>query len=133
MKNRIIFLTICLLFITLQTAIAQITSSPYSIFGAGIEEDNRIGSAKGMGGTGIGLLSGTTLNSSNPASYSGLESQNFLFELGFFGKYTTFSTSTRTQSLFNSNFRYLAMGFRISPKIATSFGIAPYKFSGIQY
>jgi hypothetical protein len=83
-----------------------------------------------MGGTGIGFLSEKSVNYMNPASYSGIDSLISVFEVGIFGKYTTFSTTTDKQSLFNSNLKYVLMGFRVTPWLATSFGFSPYSSIG---
>lgn len=118
------------LIILVHNATSQITSSPYSIFGLGSIEEKSIGATKAMGGTGIAFLSGLSVNLLNPASYDGLDSLVTIFELGFFGKYTSFNTSKNSQALFDANFKYIAMGFRVSPRLATSFGITPYSTIG---
>ena len=109
---------------------AQTTSSPYSIFGMGNIEENSLGSNKGMGGTGIALMSGTSVNFLNPASYDGFDTLTTVFEIGFLGKYTKFTNYETNKWLFDANFKYLAMGFKISSKLATSFGITPYSTVG---
>jgi|WetSurMetagenome_2_1015567.scaffolds.fasta_scaffold01169_7 hypothetical protein len=111
-------------------ASSQITSSPYSIFGLGCVEGNSIGATKAMGGTGIAFMSGHSINTLNPASYGGLDSLVNVFELGVFGKYTSYNTSNNSQSFFNANIKYVAMGFRVAPKLAISFGIIPYSTIG---
>jgi hypothetical protein len=126
---------ICILIITLfalpgHYVSSQITSSPYSIFGIGNVEAISTGINNAMGGTGIAFLSGKTLNLSNPASTAGLDSLITIFEIGFEGKYTSYSTSRKSQSLFDANFRYLDMGFRITRKWAVSFGVTPYSTIG---
>ena len=109
---------------------AQSTSSPYSVFGLGSLESSSAGPFKAMGGTGIGFLSNRSVNYMNPASYSGLDSLITIFEVGLFGKYTNFSTSTENQSLVNANLKYVLMGFRLTPWLATSFGFSPYSSIG---
>jgi hypothetical protein len=84
-----------------------------------------------MGGTGIALMSGYSLNFQNPASYDGLDSLLTIFEVGLFGKYTSYQSANSKQSLFDSNIKYAAMGFRPTHKWALSFGITP--FSSIGY
>lgn len=125
--NTLIFV---LLFSLVITAKGQITSSPYSLFGLGILEGNSLGPSKAMGGTGIAFLSDKSINLLNPASYSGLDSLISIFELGLFGKYTTFKSKEETQSQMNANLKYVVMGFRISPWLSTSFGFAPYSSVG---
>jgi hypothetical protein len=109
---------------------AQSTSSPYSIFGIGILEGSSVGPSKGMGGTGIAFLSEMSINSMNPASYCGLDSLLTIFEVGIFGKYSTFTTVHDYQTDANANLKYVLMGFRINHWLATSFGFSPYSSIG---
>ena len=109
---------------------AQSTSSPYSMFGLGVPEEQSTGFSKAMGGTGIGIPSRQYLNLQNPASYAGLDSLLSIFEVGIFGKYTNFATKTESQSLLNANLKYILMGFRLTRRISTSFGFAPYSSIG---
>ena len=109
---------------------SQITSSPYSIFGLGSVEGTSTGTSTALGGTGIAFLSDRSLNLQNPASLAGMDSLFTIFEIGFAGKYTQYSTSKTHQSLLDANFRYIAMGFRVSPIWSTSFGITPFSTIG---
>ena len=109
---------------------SQTTTSPYSIFGLGYLEGNSTGPSKAMGGTGLAFLSDRYINSMNPASYTGIDSLISVFELGLFGKYTIYSTKHENQSLLNANLKYIMMGFRITPWLATSFGFSPYSSVG---
>jgi hypothetical protein len=125
----LILLFICAITLP-DTVSSQTTSSPYSIFGLGYLESSSIGPNKAMGGTGIAFLSEKSINMTNPASYSGLDSLLSIFEIAVFGKYTMFSTQKENQSAINANLKYLAMGFRINRWLATSFGFAPYSSIG---
>ena len=128
LKNKILLLISYLLFSI--SAMGQITSSPYSMFGAGTIEAPGFGTNQAMGGAGIALPSGTFLNNLNPASYSGLDSLTFLYEFGAFLKYTDYTSSGYNQDRIDGNFNYLAIGFRFTPWLATSFGIVPYSSVG---
>jgi len=123
-------ITFSLMILVPATLSSQITTSPYSIFGLGILEGNASGFSRAMGGTNIAFPSGNALNYGNPASYDGLDSLLTIFEVGVFSKYTLFQTTHDNQSLLNANFRYMAMGFRITPWLATSFGFTPYSSVG---
>jgi hypothetical protein len=123
-------LILILLIFKLGSVCSQTTSSPYSIFGLGYLEGNSIGPFKAMGGTSIAFLSDRSINIMNPSSYSGIDSLMSIFEVGVFGKYTIFSTSRENQSLVNANLKYMVMGFRITPWLATSFGFSPYSSIG---
>ncbi len=109
---------------------SQITDSPYTLFGAGQIEDNGFGANKAMGGTGMAFQSGRYLNNLNPASYSGIDSLSFLFEMGVFSKYTRYETNNKVQTKLDGNIRYIAMGFRITPWWANSTGVVPYSSVG---
>jgi hypothetical protein len=127
---KIYTLVFIILIFLVPSASSQVTSSPYSLFGMGTIGGSNIGASMAMGGTGIGFLSDKTINLLNPASYNGFDSLITIFELGIFGKYSSYKTGSSSQSLFDANIKYFAMGFRISPKFATSFGITPYSTIG---
>ncbi len=112
------------------SSFSQPTSSPYSIFGLGIMEGKSIGPGKAMGGTGIAFQSDIYINPMNPASYSGLDSLVSVFEIGLFSKYTLFTSNKDDQSAFDANFKYVVMGFRVTPWLTTSFGFMPYSSIG---
>lgn len=123
------YLTIILI-LTPLSLFSQTTNSPYSIFGLGHLEGRSTGPSNAMGGTGIAFLSSRYINPMNPASYTGIDSLISVFELGLFAKYTTYSTKDEDQSLLNANLKYIMMGFRITPWLASSFGFSPYSSVG---
>lgn len=129
-QTKICTLVLALLLTLVDIATSQVTQSPYSIFGLGIVEGDNIGVNKAMGGTGIALMSRYSINMHNPASYGGLDSLLSIFELGVFGKYTSYISSSGDQALFNASIKYIVMGFRIAPKIGLSFGLTPYSSVG---
>ncbi len=127
--SRYSFQIIVIIILTAFDLGAQITS-PYSIFGIGYIEGNSIGVNKAMGGTGIAFNSGNYINHLNPASYSGLDSLYTFFDFGFEGKYASFKSNKNSLSHFDGSFKYVAMGFRLSPRISASFGLTPYSTIG---
>ena len=70
--------------------------SPYSRYGIGDIADKNFGQAKAMGKSSIALRSKEHLNLNNPASYSEIDSLNFIFEVGYFNKYTNYSTNSQS-------------------------------------
>lgn len=125
------FQIIALLIFFINLANAQITFSPYTHFAAGQVEQGGSGANHAMGGTGIAFRSGRSLNNINPASYCGIDSLSFLFDIGVFGKYTTFYDGTNTENRYSGNLKYIAIGARLFKWWAASFGIAPY--SSVSY
>ena len=104
--------------------------SPYSMFGAGRTESRGTGTNASMGGVGIALSSKNTLNFVNPASYTGIDSLNFLFESGITLKYTQYQADNKRRNLLNGNLGYLAMGTKLTPWWGASVGINSYSRVG---
>src|SRR5689334_4380421 len=75
------------------------SSSPYSIFGAGILQQHYSALNRGMAGTGIAVQDGFNLNHLNPASYGSVTSPiSHVFEMGLYGTSNRFSTSESSES-----------------------------------
>lgn len=106
------------------------TSSPYSRFGLG--ELTQAGFAKNlaMGGTGIGMRSGSQINYLNPASYSEIDTMSFLFDFGLNGSQTVYKTNTLESKMNNYNIHHIAIGFGITKNWKSSIGIVPYSSVG---
>ena len=58
------------------------TSSPYSRFGIGDIENQALGRSLALGGTSVGIRLPYEINIINPASYSALPVQTFIFQVG---------------------------------------------------
>ncbi len=126
--------TLCVLMLTIVTemAIAQNnTNSPYTRYGYGDLSDQSFGNSKAMGGIAFGLRDGAQINPLNPASYTAIDSLTFLFEGGVTLQNMNISGGGIKLNAKNSSFDYLAMQFRLHPRIAMSVGLLP--FSNIGY
>lgn len=121
---------IILLLATSVNLSAQLSNSPYTVFGMGQISVPGVGTNQAMGSMGFALPSDRYLNSTNPSSYSGLDSLTFLFEFGLAGKITKYQTASLSRNNFNGNLSYLALGFRITPWWAASAGTIPYSTVG---
>jgi hypothetical protein len=132
--SRVSFLIAGLLFIpaVLFAQFNNSTSSPYSRYGLGDLHSIAFGRASAMGGAGLASRYNLQINSSNPASYTAIDSLNFLFEFGMQGSFTNYETEISSANSNDVNFNYLAMSFRINDFIATSFGVQPYSDVGYQ-
>ena len=124
-KTKLIILT-SMLFV-LNGAIAQSTfNSPYSRFGVGdlLLVKNMKNAA--MGGISAGERSATSINISNPASYSAFDTLSFVFETGLSGNFTLLSTDNAKQNNTSYGLRNLLFGFPIAKGIGASFGLIPF-------
>ena len=121
-----------LLTMVIGMAIAQNnTNSPYTRYGYGDLSDQSFGNSKAMGGIAFGLRDGAQINPLNPASYTAIDSLTFLFEGGVSLQNMNISGSGVKLNAKNSSFDYLAMQFRLHPRIAMSIGLLP--FSNVGY
>ena len=126
--------TLWALLLTMVTgmAIAQNnTNSPYTRYGYGDLSDQSFGNSKAMGGIAFGLRDGAQINPLNPASYTAIDSLTFLFEGGVSLQNMNVSGGGVKLNAKNSSFDYLAMQFRLHPRIAMSVGLLP--FSNVGY
>ncbi len=103
----------------------QSTSSPYSMYGVGELGSTGFGRNMAMGGVASPLYSPLHLNPENPASYTALGVNSFIFEVGATAKYLQLETPETTYDDFNGNFSYLAIGFPILKWWKSGLGIAP--------
>ena len=127
LKNRKGLLTIIIgcLFLTMG---AQNTNSPYSRYGYGILKDNAIGASRSMGGISYGLRDGKSANPGNPASYSGVDSLTFIFDIGI-----NYTNGVNNQRENNGGLDYITMLMPLSKKLGLSFGILPYSSVGYSF
>lgn len=121
-------------FAFLQTAYAQNnTNSPYTRFGYGEIIDVNSAEQRAMGGVSFALRDKQSINPSNPASYTAVDSTTFMFDFGFTGLMSSFSDPNAHKSSFNSNIEYVNLQFPISKWLGVSAGLLPYSFSGYDF
>ena len=114
------------------SAVAQLgTSSPYSRFGLGDLQGNIFPVYNALGGGVTAFSSTSSVNSSNPASYTSFKSNSFLFSTGGLHKTTLIQNLTDKQVANNSAFSHMTIAFPISSKLGASIGMLP--FSNIGY
>ena len=133
-----LFKSLTILFATLLTlpVVAENgLNSPYTRFGFGQLSSMETGTSKGMGGTGIGVRNNNQINLLNPASYAAIDTLTFLLDVGMSVGNTNFSEGqSKDRVAMNSGsatFDYLAMQFRIVPRLGMTIGLTP--FSNIGY
>lgn len=133
-----LFKSLTILFATLLTlpVVAENgLNSPYTRFGFGQLSSMETGTSKGMGGTGIGVRNNNQINLLNPASYAAIDTLTFLLDVGMSIGNTNFSEGqSKDRVAMNSGsatFDYLAMQFRIVPRLGMTIGLTP--FSNIGY
>ncbi len=132
-KNKALFLAILIILFTQNIAAQNNTNSPYTRFGYGEISDNNSGEQRGMGGVGYGARSGDRINTTNPASYSSVDSLTFMFDLAASGLLSNFSDNLGQRTSFNANLEYLTLQFRLFKGVGLSAGLLPYSFAGYNF
>ena len=106
-------------------------NSPYTRFGFGQLYGMETGTSKGMGGTGIGVQNSNQINMLNPASYASVDTLTFLLDVGASLSNTNLSEGGVKMNARNTTFDYVAMQFRLMPRLGFTLGMTP--FSNIGY
>ncbi|MDR1373215.1 MAG: hypothetical protein LBJ17_08920 [Dysgonamonadaceae bacterium] len=109
------------------------TNSPYTRYGYGALADNSFAAQRAMGGIGYGLRNHFMLNPMNPASYSGVDSLTFMFELGVTGQYAWFEEYGKKATKLNGNLEYLALQFRLIKNLGLGIGLEPVSYVSYNY
>jgi hypothetical protein len=110
------------------------TSSPYSKYGIGELRGEHLPQLRAMGGisTGIrGLGSYYNINSSNPASLSGI--RLMAIDIGVYGNISSQERNNVKQNNYDFSLGYLSFAVPVTPKSALSFGLSPYSDVGYSY
>ncbi|MEP3837117.1 MAG: hypothetical protein ABJM36_05690 [Algibacter sp.] len=102
------------------------TSTPYSLFGLGVENKTATGGLTGLGNTGISQNNPGEINLINPASLGNIEQKTFLYEFGINGVYSTLETSNVSDNTYDFNMSHAVMAFPITKNVGMSFGLLPY-------
>jgi hypothetical protein len=121
------------LFLFLGYVSAQNTNSPYSRYGLGSLENQVFGKSRAMGGIGYGLRDKRSINPSNPASFSAVDTLNFVLDFGLSASYYSFEESGYHQGNPNGSFDYIAMKIPLRRNWGLAIGLMPYSNVGYSF
>jgi len=126
MRNKLITFIIISLFSFVYTATAQkLIDSPYSRFNIGTLQPQGSFKSLGMGGVSTAMRDNTSIYFSNPASYSSLDTNSFVFDFGLdYGRNYISGASSKFSSD-DINFQHLIMGFPLAKGWGFAVGIVP--------
>ena len=106
------------------------TSSPYSLFGLGVENKTSFGGFTAMGNTGVAQKTALQINNFNPANLANIPLGSFLYEVGVNGFYATIKTEDLSQTTNSFNFSHLVLAFPVVKNWGMSIGLVPYSKVG---
>lgn len=104
----------------------KLVNSPYARFNLGILEPAGSFRSQGMGGTNTALRDNSTLCYSNPASYSSLDTNSFVFDFGIDYGINILSDGSVSHTSDDMNFDHLLMGFPVAKGWGIGAGITTY-------
>jgi len=115
------------LLLTTQISVGQkLVNSPYARFGPGLLEPAGSFKSLSMGRTGVANRDPLNITYQNPASYSSLDTNSFVFDFGIDYRTIDLDNGTDTYRSDDMNFHHLIMGFPLGRRAGFATGIAPY-------
>ena len=116
------------------SALAQSSiNSPYTRYGLGELSDRGFANNAAMGGIGYALRNSGHINMLNPASFTAVDSLSFMFDVGMSLKSSNFQENGIKNNAKNSSFDYIAMQFRLHPRLGMAIAFTPYSTLGLNF
>ncbi len=126
MRNRLIFTTIFLLFFTFSSPGQKLVNSPFARYNLGIMEPAGSFKSLGMGGVGVALRDHSSVFISNPASYSSIDTNSFVFDFGIDYSMNFLSDGKSRYFSDDTNFDHILLGFPIAKGLGMVTGLIPF-------
>ncbi|MBR4197716.1 MAG: hypothetical protein IKQ94_02970 [Bacteroidales bacterium] len=102
-------------------------NSPYSQFGIGeIKSPYNNPYTNAMAGLSYTVRNNFAINSNNPASYTAIDTQSFVFDFGLVFDFERLTDNNQTYRDANGNLSHIAIGFPITRWWKTSIGLVPW-------
>lgn len=133
MSSKKVLISAIFATVTLSAFAQSSTNSPYTRFGFGDLSDQVFTSNAAMGGVGNALRSSRHINPINPASYTSVDSLSFMFDIGFSMKSSNYKENNISSNARNSSFDYLAIQFRLHPRLGMTIGFTPFSTVGYNF
>ncbi|MEP6727132.1 MAG: hypothetical protein ABJC98_15030 [Bacteroidota bacterium] len=115
---------------------SQNTNSPYSILGIGDIENNLFNRTGGMANTGLAYRNDKYIINNNPASYSALQQQFFVFEISGRGQFVNYKGSPLEGSSASGKdfaIKRLSVATKINKWWGSSAGLMPYSTANYEF
>ena len=123
--KSIAFVFILFFIITFAASGQKQINSPYARFNLGNLEPAASFKSLGMGGIGIGMKSNSSVYFANPASYSSIDTNSFIFDIGLDYGIVKISDETDHFTSEDMDFDHLLMGFPIAKGLGVAVGVVP--------
>jgi hypothetical protein len=124
--KRALLIFICIGSFTISISGQKLVNSPYSRFNLGWLEPAGSFRSIGMGGVGTSIRDKSSIYYLNPASYSSIDTNSFVFDFGFDYGVNYLSDGSNHNLSNDMNFDHLMMGFPIAKGFGVATGIIPF-------
>jgi hypothetical protein len=125
MRNKLLIL-LSIFFLPFIAYGQKLVNSPYSRFNIGTIEPAGSFKSQGMGGVSIGMRDNLNIYFSNPASYSSLDTNSFVFDFGMDYAVNKLSNGSSHYSSDDMNFDHIMLGFPLAKGWGFAAGIIPF-------
>jgi len=126
MQSKRIHTVLIIIFISLAINGQKLNNSPYGRFNFGVLNPQGTFRNLAMGGASIAFRDNNSINFNNPASYSSLDTNSFVFDMGMDLSRLSVDDGTSRTSSADMNFRHIMLGFPLSKKIGVAAGLVPF-------
>ncbi|MEM7086865.1 MAG: hypothetical protein AAF489_11820 [Bacteroidota bacterium] len=115
----------------------NLTGSPYSVFGLGVQSNSNLAGFSGFGNTGIAYQGKSLINPYNSAALASIQEKSFLFDIGLNAEVSILTDRSDEEPRITSNFSNVAFGFNANGKWGIGFTLTPatnvgYTLIGLQ-
>lgn len=134
MMNKISLWAILTFFVmslpSLHSQINNLTGSPYSLFGLGVNTNSNIGLNSSIGRGGYALECRGIINNYNPAAFSSMPEKTFLFDIGVLTEISTIASKNNEERRLAGNISSIALASRIDNRSGFGLTLDPYSDVG---
>ncbi|MGA1978384.1 MAG: hypothetical protein ABSG89_11085 [Bacteroidales bacterium] len=130
MRNKLIRFFL-IIFVSLSfSAAAQVqVDSPVARFNLGLIDPAGSCKSQAMGGVSTAMRDNNTIYFTNPASYSSIDTNSFVFDFGMSYSFNIISDGSSNFATGDFNFNHLLLGFPVSKRIGVAMGVVPFSNS----
>ncbi len=125
-KLRATIILVNILFFSFTVSGQKLINSPYSRFNIGLLEPAGSFRSISMGGIGTGIRDNSSIYYMNPASYSSIDTNSFVFDFGLDYGMNFLTEGSSSHFSDDMNFDHLMFGFPIFKGMGVSIGITPF-------
>jgi len=125
-NKRIPLIFICLIIFSFPVSAQKLLNSPYARFNLGAIEPAGSFRSTGMGGIGTGIRDNSSIYFLNPASYSSIDTNTFIFDFGLDYGINYLSDGTNSHLSYDMNFDHIMLGFPLMKGLGFAAGIVPF-------